>query len=107
MSCPEAFDKEVVGDHPRVYCRSGCGCWIYAHPAPGCTSCGTLCNNHPAWGCKTFICAIEGCRSHAELMKHLRGEPSELEKLPERTPEENKKLFEMLDELDREAGRKA
>lgn len=99
-ACPQGFDVELPGDYPRVYCRFGCGCWVYAYPAPGHPGCGTLCNQHPSVACETFICALLKCRSNRELHKAMAGLPSEIERLPERTPEENARLFKMLDEVD-------
>lgn len=104
-TCPRSYDQavpgELPGEHPRVYCRFGCGCWVYASPFPIHQGCSGFCNLHPSADCTTYICALPGCRSLDELKK-----ASEIERLPERTPEENKKLFEMLDALEKEAGNK-
>lgn len=62
MACPEIYDIAVEGDHPRVYCARGCGCWVYASPSPTCSSyCGSLCNKHPPADCKTFQCTSSDC----------------------------------------------
>ena len=100
-ACPQAFAREVSGDYPRVFCKGGCGCWNYARPCPGCEPCvrGTIGCDHQGFG-STFVCGKPSCRMTAEVFKAMNGEPSVIERIPERTPEENAKLFAMLRELD-------